>query len=196
MDVPLGHMVGNSLEVIESLETLKGRGPAHLEALSVRLAARMLLLGGGAATYAEAETRIRDALTSGRGVEKFRAIVAQQGGDPRVIDDYRTLPAAPKRVVFQAERSGHVTDHHAELLGRAAMVLGAGRERADAGIHHAVGLRILAHRGEQVKAGDALIEIHYHDEARLPAALELIDRASVLDDAPPPAQELVLETLE
>src|SRR5262249_52404226 len=76
MDVPLGRMVGNSLEVIESLETLKGRGPAGLEALSVQLAARMLLLGGGAATYPEAESRIRATLTSGRGVEKFRAIIA------------------------------------------------------------------------------------------------------------------------
>jgi pyrimidine-nucleoside phosphorylase len=196
MDVPLGYMTGNSLEVIESLETLKGRGPAELEALSVRLAARMLLLGGGAATYPEAEARIRDALTSGRGVEKFRAVIAQQGGDPRVVDDYSWLPAAPKCTVVAAERSGFVVHLDAELLGRAAMVLGAGRERADESVDHAVGLRILIHRGEQVKADEGLLEVHYRDAARLPAALELIGRACVLGDAPPAPQALVLETLE
>jgi pyrimidine-nucleoside phosphorylase len=196
MDVSLGRMVGNSLEVIESLETLKGRGPADLEALSVQLASRMLLLGEGATTYAEAESRIRDALASGRGIEKFRAIVAQQGGDPRVVDDYSWLPTAPQRTVVAAKRSGFVVSLDAELIGRAAMVLGAGRERADAGVDHAVGLRILIHRGEQVKAGEALLEVHYRDAARLPVALELIGRAYVLGDGPPAPQALVLETLE
>jgi pyrimidine-nucleoside phosphorylase len=196
MDVPLGRMVGNALEVIESLETLKGRGPADLEALSVQLAARMLLLGGGAATYPEAESRIRAALTSGRGVEKFRAIIAQQGGDPRVVDDYQALPTAPQLTFFEAERSGYLVHLDAELIGRAAMVLGAGRERADAGVDHAVGLRLLAAHGAQVKAGERLLEVHYRDEARLPAALELIGRACILGDAPPAAQPLVLETLE
>src|SRR5262249_5433580 len=97
MDAPLGRAVGNALDVIECVETLKGRGPADLEALSVTLAARVLRLGGGAATVAEAETKIRAALTSGRGLEKFRAVIAQQGGDPRVVDDYSRLPAAPHR---------------------------------------------------------------------------------------------------
>src|SRR5262249_31169991 len=89
MDVPLGRAVGNALEVIECLETLKGRGPADLEALSVALAGRMLVLGGAAASAEEGEARARAALTSGRGLEKFRQVIARQGGDPRVVEDYR-----------------------------------------------------------------------------------------------------------
>src|SRR5205085_11487229 len=86
MDVPLGRAVGNALEVIECLETLKGRGPADLEALSVVLAAHMLLLGGQAGDLAAAEARVRAAIAAGAGVEKFREIIAAQGGDARVVD--------------------------------------------------------------------------------------------------------------
>src|SRR5438034_9560128 len=82
MDAPLGRAVGNALEVIECLETLKGRGPADLKTLSLLLAARMLHLGGMAATLEEAQSKIQDALASGRGLEKFRQIIEQQGGDP------------------------------------------------------------------------------------------------------------------
>src|SRR5437764_1341721 len=81
MDAPLGRNVGNALEIVECLETLKGRGPADLESLSVLLAAHMLLMAGSAATLAEAEGKIRVAIRSGAGVEKFRAIIAAQGGD-------------------------------------------------------------------------------------------------------------------
>src|SRR5262249_46183466 len=91
MDAPLGRAGGNALEVIECIETLKGRGPEDLEELSVALAARMLRLADAAPTLEAAEARVREALTSGRGVEKFRAIIAQQGGDPAVIDDYGRL---------------------------------------------------------------------------------------------------------
>src|SRR6478672_8728593 len=88
MDAPLGRAVGNALEIIESIETLKGRGPADLEALSVEFAARMLVLSGVEPDLARATERVRKALSSGAGVEKLREIVANQGGDPGVVDDY------------------------------------------------------------------------------------------------------------
>ncbi|HYT91099.1 MAG TPA: thymidine phosphorylase, partial [Gemmataceae bacterium] len=149
MDAPLGRNVGNALEVIECLETLKGRGPADLETLSVALAARMLLLAGITATFAEAETRIRAALTSGQGLEKFREIIARQGGEPRVVDDYKRLPGAAKRVLVRADRSGYVTELDAELVGRATMVLGAGRDRVEDAIDPGVGAIVLAHVGAE-----------------------------------------------
>jgi pyrimidine-nucleoside phosphorylase len=195
MDVPLGRAVGNTLEVIECLETLKGRGPKDLETLSVELAARMLLLGGVAASPADAEQRIRQALASGQGIEKLRAIIAQQGGDPHVVDDYRRLPTAPERTVVAAERSGYVVDLHAEIIGRGAMVLGAGRERAEDSVDHAVGVRILAHRGEQVRAGAGILEVHYRDAARLAAALPLLQGSCAIGDSPPPEQPLILERI-
>src|SRR5207247_1660713 len=96
MDAPLGRVVGNSLEVIEAIETLKGRGPKDLTDLSVLLAARMVKLAGLAADDAEAETKVRAALDSGAGLEVFRKCIEQQGGDPRVVDDSRRLPTAPR----------------------------------------------------------------------------------------------------
>ena len=195
MDVPLGRAVGNSLEVIESLETLKGRGPADLEGLSVLLAARMLLLAGVADTEAAAEQRARAALSSGQGLEKFRQVIEQQGGDPRVVDDYGRLPSVPERLTVQAERPGHVVDLDAELIGRAAMVLGAGRNRVEDTIDPGVGIVIRAQRGEQVRAGNPILELHYRDASRLDEALPLLRRACVVGDAPPEPQTLVLDTI-
>jgi pyrimidine-nucleoside phosphorylase len=195
MHVPLGRAVGNALEVIEALETLKGRGPPDLETLSVALAARMVLLGGQAATLDEAETRVREALTSGRGVEKFREIITQQGGNPDVVDHYGNLPSTPRRALVQAERSGYVTALDAELMGRATMVLGAGRDRVEDSVDHAVGAMVFKTIGDRVKQGEALTELHYREPSRLKAALELVRQAYVLGDAAPPIQPLVLEAI-
>ena len=196
MDAPLGRAVGNALEVIECFETLKGRGPKDLETLSVALAARMVRLGGKAATVAEAEALVRDALTSGRGLEKFRDIIAVQGGDPKVVDDYGRLPAAPQKTTVTAERAGYVAELDAEAVGRATMVLGAGRNRVEDAVDHAVGAIVVANRGAAVKAGDVLAEVHYRDAAQLPAALDLLRGAYRFADAAPPAQPLVYETIE
>jgi pyrimidine-nucleoside phosphorylase len=195
MDVPLGRAVGNSLEVIEALETLRGRGPADLEAVSVRLAARMLLLAGVADTEEAAERRVRAALSSGQGLEKFRQVIEQQGGDPRVVDDPGRLPSAPERLTIQAERPGYVVDLDAELIGRAAMVLGAGRNRVEDTIDPGVGILVRAHRGEPVRAGNPILELHYRDASRLDEALRLLRRACAVGDAPPPPQALVLDTV-
>jgi len=195
MDVPLGRAVGNSLEVIECLETLKGRGPADLEALSVALAARMLLLAGAAAELPQAEAKVREALASGRGLEKFREVIARQGGDPRVVDDYRLLPAAPERALVRAPRAGYVTHLDAELIGRATMLLGAGRDRVEGTIDPGVGAVVLAARGQRVGAGEPVVELRYRDAARLPGIPTLIEEACVIGDAPPPERPQILETV-
>jgi pyrimidine-nucleoside phosphorylase len=195
MDVPLGRAVGNSLEVIECLETLKGRGPADLEALSVALAARMLLLAGAAADLPQAEAKVREALASGRGLEKFREVIARQGGDPHVVDDYRLLTSAPERTLVRAPRAGYVTHLDAELIGRATMLLGAGRDRVEDAIDPGVGAVVLAARGQRVSAGEPVVELHYRDAARLPGALSLLAEACVIGDAPPPETPQILETL-
>jgi pyrimidine-nucleoside phosphorylase len=195
MDVPLGRAVGNALEVIEALETLKARGPADLENLSVALAARMVLMGGQAGTLVEAEAKVRAALTSGRGLEKLRDIIAHQSGDPHVVDDTSKLPTAPRQALVPAERSGYVTALDAEKIGRATMVLGAGRDRVEDTVDHAVGAKVLRAYGERVEAGEALLEIHYRDPARLQTALDLARKAYVLSDAAPPGQPQILETV-
>jgi thymidine phosphorylase len=195
MEEPLGRAVGNALEVIECLETLKGRGPADLEKLSVLLAARMLVTAGAAASTEEAETRVRDALTSGRGLEKFRQIIEQQGGDPAVIDAYDRLPSVPDRAPIRAERDGYVTGLDAELVGRATMVLGAGRDRVEDQVDPAVGAVVLAKCGQKVHKGDPLVEAHFRDAERFQAALPLFQQAWAIGATAPEPRPLVHDTV-
>ena len=193
MDAPLGRAVGNALEVIECVETLKGRGPTDLESLSVWLAARMVLAAGLAASPAEAEAKVRHALTSGAGVEKWREIVAQQGGDPRTVDDYGLLASVDARHVVTAPRAGYLSVLDAELVGRATVMLGAGRNTVDDVVDPAVGAMILAHPGDELRVGDPIVELHYRREQDLPPALELVGRAIEMADEPPVMLPLIVE---
>jgi len=195
MDAPLGRMVGNALEIIECLDTLKRRGPSDVEDLSVQLAARMLLLAGMATDLAAAEQRVRTALDSGDGLEKLRAIVANQGGDPRVIDEYDRLPGTSHRQAVRAGRSGYVAALAAEPVGRAAVALGAGRARLDDVIDPAVGIEIVAPIGTPVKPDDDVLLLHHRRGRGVDEALRLLDGALRIGDAPPPPSPLVLETI-
>jgi pyrimidine-nucleoside phosphorylase len=196
MDEPLGRAVGNALEIVESIETLKGRGPAALEALSVELAARMVRLSGIEPDLARATERVRAAITSGAGVEKFRQIVENQGGDPRVLDDYSLLPAAPDRDIIAAPRDGTVVRMRAEAVGRAAVGLGAGRDRLDAAIDPAVGFVVVAPVGTRVKQGEPILEIHHRNGRGLADARRLLEASIEIADAPAAGRPLVLERIE
>jgi pyrimidine-nucleoside phosphorylase len=195
MDVPLGRAVGNSNEVIESIETLRGKGPADIEALSVQMAARMLVLAGRAASDDDATRQVRRALESGAGLEKFRAIIEAQGGDPKVVDDYNRLPQTP-REPYPAARDGIVTDLHAELIGRAAVALGAGRDRVDAGVDHAAGIDIVAPVGTTVRRGDPVLMLAARDRSRIAAARALLDEGVTIGESAPAAAPLVLERID
>lgn len=194
MDTPLGLRVGNSSEVMESIATLKGKGPKDLEDLSVHLAARMLVMAG-VATDDDAEPRIREALSSGRGVEKFAAIIAAQGGDARVIDDSSLLPMADRESLVRASRTGFVSAIHAGMVGHAAVVLGAGRDHVDAVIDHGVGIDVLAPEGTEVKEGEPILRIIYRDEQRLAEALKRLETAVTMADEAPAPVPLILETI-
>ena len=196
MDAPLGLAVGNALEIVESIETLKGKGPADLESLSVEFAARMLVLSGIEPDVDRATARVRQALSSGAGLEKLREIIANQGGDPRVIDDYRRLPSAPDQDVLAAARDGFVTAMRAEAVGRAAVGLGAGRDRLDAAVDPAVGFVIVAPVGTRVKAGDPIVEIHHRNGHGLADARRLLDAAIQIGDAPVTPPPLVLDRIQ
>jgi pyrimidine-nucleoside phosphorylase len=196
MDAPLGAAVGNANEVVESIETLKGRGPKDLEDLSVRLAARMLVLSGRASDDRDAESQVRGALASGAGLERFRAIIEAQGGDPRVIDDYGRLPTASAREVWHAPQGGVIAGLDAELVGRAAVALGAGRDRAEADVDPGAGIDVHAAVGATVSRGDAVFTLMTNEASRLEAARALLDRAVTIGDAAPPAPPLVLEIID
>ncbi len=195
MDTPLGRYVGNSLEVIESVEALKGTGPADLTDLSVLLAARMVEVAGLAGDAAEADRKVRAAIASGAGLEVFRKCVEQQGGDPRTIDDYARLPAAPHTTLLRAPRGGFVTAIDAEKVGLGSMQLGAGRRFAEDDVDPAAGVILRAVVGERVKEGDAVFEVHYRDAHTLPAATKLLTEALVIGDAPLAPAPVVLEEI-
>jgi pyrimidine-nucleoside phosphorylase len=193
MDAPLGRAVGNANEVIESIETLKGRGPADVESLSRTLAARMLVLARIARTREDADKQVARALSSGAGLEKLRAIIEAQGGDPRVIDDYSRLPKAPSTAAQRAAGPGIVTAIDAERVGRAAVALGAGRDRVDGVVNPAVGIDVIAPVGTPVTGGDPVLSLAYDDEAKLAAAHEILKGAVEIGSAAPPASPLILE---
>ncbi|MSO55646.1 MAG: thymidine phosphorylase [Acidobacteria bacterium] len=177
MDWPIGRAVGNANEVIEAIEVLKGRGPVDLIEGSFDLSERMLVSAGVAKTRSEARALCRNAIDSGRAVEKFRAIIERQGGDPRVIDDYARLPTAPEAHVVGAPAAGFVTALDAGLIGRASVALGGGRDTVDEAIDPGVGIMIRATVGDAVQRGDAILELHYREASRLQAALPLAARA-------------------
>jgi pyrimidine-nucleoside phosphorylase len=190
MDQPLGHAVGNSLEVVECIETLKGRGPRDLEELSVELAAWMLHLPAAEPLDA-ARGRIRKALASGEGLRKFREVIELQGGDPAVCEDAGRLPHAGRTVEVRSEARGHVTRIACADIGHAAMVLGAGRETVDSAIDPAVGLVLHKKFGEAVSAGEPLATLHVNDPARLDDAISLIRSAIRIGPEAPPSTKLV-----
>jgi pyrimidine-nucleoside phosphorylase len=194
MDAPLGRFVGNALEVVESIETLKGTGPPDLTELSVKLAARMVELAG-IATGAGAEKKVRSALSSGAGLDVFRRCIEQQGGDPRVIDDPSRLPRTDATVQVSADRAGYVTSVDAEKVGVAVRVLGGGRNRAEESIDPAVGVVCRAKPGERTALGESVFEVHYRDGARLVEAMGLLAKAFTVADAPPAEPPLILEEI-
>jgi pyrimidine-nucleoside phosphorylase len=189
MSAPLGRAVGNAVEIRECCDVLKGRGPDDLIEIAVALASRMVALAG---RHDEPEQAVRQALQSGAALEKLRAMIAQQGGDPRCVDDDTRLPAARFRRAVMARRSGYVTVLHAELIGRASMALGAGRERVEDGIDHAAGVLIARGRGEAVRAGDTVLELLYNDDRGLAQAQALADEAVTIGDEPRALGPLIL----
>jgi len=195
MEQPLGRTVGNALEVAECIETLKGRGPSDLESLSVELAAWMVHLAGLAPVMDVARTRVREALASGAGLERFRRVVELQGGDPGVCDDLALLPSARETVVVRAERDGRVTRLSARAIGHAAMLLGAGRERVDSTIDPAVGFVFHKKVGDPVAIGEPVVTVHLGPASRRAEALARLHEAIVVGPEAPARSPLVLDIL-
>ncbi len=180
MDQPLGRAVGNGLEVLEAVEALRGGGPPDLSACTIALAG---------------DERAASLLRSGLVLERFRRMVAAQGGDPEALDDPRRLLGAVDVVEVRAERSGVLERCDALGIAQAAFALGAGRSRAADRIHRGVGVVLDRKRGDPVAAGDVLARIHHAGRA-LDEAIAHVRAACVVGDAPPPPRPLVLEVVE
>jgi len=191
MHQPLGRAVGNALEVIESIECLRGEGPADTMEVTYALGEQMLLLAGVARSAAEARTALVESVTSGRALEKFGELIAAQGGDARVLDDASRLPRARFAEPLLAREAGFVTDVDAMGVALAALRLGAGRTCAEEGVDHAVGVNRLVKIGEHVARGAPLCVLHANDEAALADARERMGRAIALGPIAPAAPRLI-----
>jgi pyrimidine-nucleoside phosphorylase len=194
MEQPLGKTVGNALEVVECIETLKGRGPKDLESLSLELAAWMLHLGGLGSLDA-ARMKVRDALQSGAGLRKLEEIIEAQGGDPRVCGDLSLLPRAAEEIPLRAPRDGRVSRIGCRAVGQAAMLLGAGRETVDSQIDPAVGLVLHKKVGDLVIEGEPLATLHVNDKRRLAEAQSLLEAAVAIAPEAKPRGPLILAVL-
>ena len=176
MGEPLGSHVGNALEVKEAIDALSGRVQGPLLEVSLELGARMLMLADAATDVKEAKAKLLDALESGRGLERLRAMIVAQGGDPACCDDVTRLPQAPVVRDVPAAVSGYVQQMDTVGLGSAAQAMGAGRKVKTDVIDPAVGFVMRRRIGDQVKAGEALATVHARDEASAQAASDAIIR--------------------
>jgi pyrimidine-nucleoside phosphorylase/thymidine phosphorylase len=195
MDQPLGRAVGNALEVAESLECLKGGGPADLVDLSIELAAEMVVLGGLAGSLDEARTTCRRTLADGSALERFGRLIQAQGGDPRVIDDPGRLPSPRRQVVLTSPASGTVRSLAARPVGQATMLLGAGRARMESPIDHAVGVVVHKKVGDPVDIGEPLCTLFVNDESRLEEAQAMIRHAYAIGPEPAAPAPLIVERI-
>ena len=182
MDQPLGRAVGNAIEVIECVECLRGGGPHDLADLSIELAAEMVLMGERANSLEEARALCRAVVADGSALERFRAMVVAQGGNPGFLDDPSLLPAPRKRIDLHATRNGRVQELAARPIGHATMLLGAGRARVDSTIDPAVGVMLHKKVGDAVREGEALCTLFVNDESRLEEASNLIEGAYQIGD--------------
>ena len=195
MEQPLGRAVGNALEVAESIECLKGRGPADTMEVTYALAEQMLVLAGVAQTATEARAALALSISSGAALEKFRAMITAQGGDARVVDEPARLPQAKFKVALAAPRAGFVQEVDAMGVALAALRLGAGRVKAADGVDHAVGFSELVKVGEPVAAGATLGVVHANDTDALAAAQVMLAQAIRVGDVAGTTPALVDEVI-
>jgi pyrimidine-nucleoside phosphorylase len=191
MDQPLGHAIGNALEVRECIDFLNGRAPNDLEDLTLTLCAHMIHMGGRARTLDRARKMAYEVVSKGEAAQRFRQIVQLQGGDERIMDNPDILPRARNVESFRATASGFVARTDAGLLGLASNALGAGRLRVDDAIDPAVGIFLDKKTGDRVKRGEILCRIHWNDRVRLRTALPLIQQAYDISTRMPSARPLI-----
>ena len=195
MDQPLGNAVGNAIEVREAIDTLNGKGPADFTELVYALATKMLILGEKAKTEEEALDMIKNAVTSGKALEKLASFIKAQGGNPDQVYDPSLLRVSDSVMVLKADASGFVDRITCDKVGVACMMLGGGRASKEDTIDLSVGIKLLKKKGDEVKEGDDLAMIYYSDEKKLTSALEELKSAYHIASVKPEKSVLIKEMI-
>ncbi|MCB2154184.1 thymidine phosphorylase [bacterium] len=195
MSQPLGDMVGNSLEILETLDLLEGKGPADSRECTLRLGADMLVHAGKAADSDAAYATLVKLLDDGSAMAKFEEWITAQGGDANIIRDRSLLPQVKTTETYKASRSGVIQSMDTRKIGVAGNTLGAGRMKTTDTVDLAVGLHVHRKVGEKVSAGDEIMTIYHRDEKGLNECKRLLDEAIVIGDEPTKPLELILDRI-
>ena len=195
MDIPLGNSVGNSLEVIEAIKTLKGEGESDLTDVCLTLAAQMLCMVTGEdekACYAMA----KDAIDDGSALNKLCEMISAQGGNTGVVDDFSLFKQPKHTVEIFSERQGYIEHTDAEKIGLASVILGAGREKKGDPIDSSAGIVLKKKTGDRVEKGDTLAIFYTDDESKIKEAKREFFEAFTFGNKKPPAQKLIYRIIK
>jgi len=195
MSQPLGLAIGNALEIKEAIATLKGEGPSDLTELVLALGSHMVVLAKKADTLEEAKQKLQEVIDNGKALAIFKEFIASQGGDPSLIDDPNKLPTAKYVTEFKASESGFVEEIIADEIGRAAMLLGAGRITKESEIDLAVGLVLNKKIADAVEAGETLVYIH-HNQPNIENTIKLLKENIKITQHQPIKPSLVHQMIE
>lgn len=194
MNQPLGSKIGNTLEIEETLDLLKGKGPKDLLELVLELGSRMVVMGQQAASLAEARAKLEQTIADGSALARFRAMIKAQHGDPNVVDDYSLMPHAKYQIEYPAQKGGVIAKLTADEIGMASMLMGGGRQKADDQLDYAVGIELHKKIGDSVQKGESIMTI-WSNREDIDDVKELLDQAVAIKES---AQQptLIHETIE
>lgn len=194
MNQPLGSKIGNTLEIEETLDLLKGKGPKDLLELVLELGSRMVVMGQQAASLAEARAKLEQTIADGSALARFKAMIKAQHGDPNVVDDYSLMPHAKYQIEYPTQKDGVIAKLTADEIGMASMLMGGGRQKADDQLDYAVGIELHKKIGDSVQKGESIMTI-WSNREDIDDVKELLDQAVAIEES---AQQptLIHETIE
>ncbi|MFJ6990143.1 pyrimidine-nucleoside phosphorylase [Limosilactobacillus mucosae] len=194
MNQPLGSKIGNTLEIEETLDLLKGKGPKDLLELVLELGSRMVVMGQQAASLAESRAKLEQTIADGSALARFKAMIKAQHGDPNVVDDYSLMPHAKYQIEYPAQKDGVIAKLTADEIGMASMLMGGGRQKADDQLDYAVGIELRKKIGDSVQKGESIMTI-WSNREDIDDVKELLDQAVAIEES---AQQptLIHETIE
>ena len=196
MDEPLGYSIGNANEIIESIEMLKGNAPKDLKEVVYTIAELALKAKGEITELSEGIEKINAVINSGLALSKLREFIAESGGNGDLVDDYSILPVAKNKMEVFSNKEGYVSKIKAEEVGKAAMIIGAGRATKEDEVDHAVGLKILKKVGDKIEKGEKIAEIYYNDAKNVEDSKNMILDAYVLQNEKVLEPKAILEIIE
>lgn len=195
MNQPLGNTIGNSLEVIEAIEILKGNISGELKDVALTLGGYMLLLGKKFNNLKEAKENLEKAITDGRGLEKFRQLIIAQGGNPNVIEDYSLFPIDSYKLELKADKSGYLADLNTLTIGKASVETGAGRHKKEDSIDYGAGIILRKRLGDKIEKDEIIAEIFTSNKEKAENAMKILKTAFVISEDKPAKQNIILDII-